>query len=113
MDIHTKYDVGDTVWFNWPTSRNVECSVCEGQKTIEHKGCTYRCPNCNGRGMVASKKMIEVPLLGEIKQFVTDCEGTDCVVTSNCCEHLTDETDCYPTEAEAQAAADKLNEESK
>lgn len=110
MRIYTQYNVGQAVWFNWPRNTDVTCNICEGQKTIEYKDQTFQCPNCYGRGVLA-RNLVEVPHNGRIKQYVTDCEGTDCVISCGSTDYFTDESNCFLTEAAAQATADRLNME--
>ena len=113
MDIHTRYDVGDTVWHCHPDYDHVECTCCKGIGTIiAGDGEEYYCPKCDGhktnaircfrpKGETITRIKYDSSLMGEKLTYETD--ACYCPLTR----------DLYPTEADAQAAADRLNEDAK
>ena len=112
MDIHTKYDIGDTVWALESTFDTIECPACNNGSITGKDNREYHCSACDGRGKAYSDEYYRPTkvVIGRVstvhskkKQRVRYSTGDDVFDT------LYDEDRCYPTEAEAQAAADRLN----
>ena len=116
MDIHTRYDVGDTVWVLNTVRPDVPCPACVNGQIIGRDGEPYHCYNCDGTGIAQVGKPMTVPkpcVIARISAVATEDEVRVTYHEEDMFGLRQDERYCYPTEAEAPAAADRMNEEAK
>lgn len=112
MKIETKYDVGQTVWYLCTEYPNVECPACVEGRITGRDGKDYHCHNCDGTGTVELGRPMIVPKLRVITRIVSVVTSNGIKITchdDDICSLRLDEMECYPTESEAQAEADRRN----
>jgi hypothetical protein len=114
MDISTKYDFGQEVWFVDEKFELDLCPACEGHKMVTLNGVEYVCPSCYGQGKVPNEFTYH-PFSGSVRRVQCD-ENKNISYTLACSHRGTmgcTEDELFPTEAEAQAEADRMNKERK
>lgn len=115
MDIHTKYDFNQEVWFVDECFDDVPCPACETKCKVMLNGTEYNCPNCYGEGTLTNgNDFTYKPFMGTIKEVHTTPNGISyrLNVEHRSYLHATEE-ELRLTEAEAQTRADRMNEERK
>lgn len=115
MDIHTKYDFNQEVWFVDECFDDVPCPACETKGKVMLNGTEYDCPNCYGEGTLTNgNDFTYKPFMGTIKEVHTTPNGISyrLNVEHRSYLHATEE-ELRLTEAEAQTRADRMNEERK
>ena len=115
MDIHTKYEFNQEVWFVDECFDKVPCPACETKGTVILNGKEYSCPNCFNEGFLTNgNDFIYRPFKGNVKEVCARTNGTSYRLAV---EHrpflYATEAELFLTEAEAQAEADRMNEERK
>lgn len=115
MDIHTQYNIGDTVWVVSDHYKESPCPACDGGQITGKDGKQYACPACEGDGTeYGGREFIVVPLdIGAVKFEAIPQLTLTQYSSGDFLAGWHKEDNCYPTEAEAQAAADRMNEEAK
>lgn len=112
MEISTKYNIGDTVWVLSKVYDRLACPACIDGKLKGRDGKSYHCYNCDGTGEEVADKPTFTPKPSRIGCVKIEAYENGVYIRYSGGGILSpqfDEGVCYPTEAEAQEAADKMN----
>ncbi len=116
MRIDTKYDFDQEVWFVDECFDDLPCPACETKGKVMLNGKEYNCPNCYGEGLLIDNgnDFIYKPYSGMIGQVNVFQDSFHYRLRCSHRSHVqVTEEELFLTEAEAQAEADRMNEERK
>lgn len=86
MKIETKYNIDDVVDYNIVerTDYKETCHCCQGSGLIKgYDDKEYKCPNCEGNGVILKYRLTDVPMTGTIEDieihryYREDCRPRD------------------------------------
>ncbi len=105
MDLHTKYDIGQKVWYIDKKLETVPCNICDNGY-VEIKGHTFLCPNCGGYKTTTDDSGPHKPCNANIEVITISDTGFEYD-----CDRMFGfaEDDLYPTKKDAQAECDRRN----